>query len=142
MNIRGRLVPFPPVLPATLLLMVSVLLACLVVLSARLPPALGALVPALVALGVGWALLGRIAAAGRRESMSAAARAATAEARVSDLIRQGSQLRHDLRGILSPAMLTADRLTTNQDPLTRRAAEAMISTVERAEERLRRDQAV
>ena len=142
MNIRGRLVPFPPALPAILLLPVSVLVACLAAVPAHLSPALSALVPALVALGVGWVLLDRIAAVGRREAMSAAARVATAEARLSDLIRQGSQLRHDLRGILSPAMLTADRLTTSQDPLMRRAAEAMISTVERAEERLRRDQAV
>ncbi len=140
MNILGRSVPFPPVLLATLLLTVSVLAACLAVLPAHLPPTFGVVVPALVALGVGGALLGRMATAGRREASSTAARMAAAEARVAELIRQASQLRHDLRGILSPAMLTADRLTTSQDPLVRRAAEAMISTVERAEERLRREQ--
>jgi len=47
-----------------------------------------------------------------------------------------SQLRHDLRGILSPAMLTADRLTMSDDPLARRAGETMVTAVERAVERL------
>ncbi|NPD66453.1 hypothetical protein HN018_09945 [Lichenicola cladoniae] len=47
-------------------------------------------------------------------------------------------MRHDLRGILSPAMLTADRLALSQDPVSRRTGEAMISTIERADERLKR----
>ena len=43
------------------------------------------------------------------------------------------QLRHDLRGVLSPALLTADRLlASSDDPAARRAAETMIETVERA----------
>jgi pheromone shutdown protein TraB len=47
------------------------------------------------------------------------------------------QLRHDLRGILSPALMTADRLLmTTEDPIARRAAEAMVETIERAEKRL------
>lgn len=47
------------------------------------------------------------------------------------------KLRHDLRGILSPALMTADRLLmTTQDPVAKRAAEAMIETIERAEKRL------
>ncbi|MBE7210136.1 MAG: hypothetical protein INR65_03885 [Gluconacetobacter diazotrophicus] len=53
--------------------------------------------------------------------------------------RDASQLRHDLRGILSPAMLVADRLTANPDPAVRRAGETMVATVERAEQRLRRN---
>ncbi len=48
-----------------------------------------------------------------------------------------SALRHDLRGILSPALLTADRLLGSEDKATRRAAEIMVQTVERAELRLR-----
>ncbi len=48
-----------------------------------------------------------------------------------------ARLRHDLRGILSPALLTADRLlATTDDALVRRAAETMIETVERANARL------
>ncbi len=47
------------------------------------------------------------------------------------------RLRHDLRGILSPALMTADRLLmTTQDPVAKRAAETMVETIERAEKRL------
>ena len=47
------------------------------------------------------------------------------------------QLRHDLRGILSPALMTADRLLmSTEDPVARRAAETMVETIERAEKRL------
>ncbi len=42
------------------------------------------------------------------------------------------QLRHDLRGALSPALLTADRLLTNSDPAVKRAGEIMVHAVERA----------
>ena len=53
---------------------------------------------------------------------------------VDDTVRR---LRHDLRGILSPALMTADRLLmTTEDPIAKRAAEAMIETVEAAERRL------
>jgi hypothetical protein len=45
-------------------------------------------------------------------------------------------LRHDLRGVLSPAMLTADRLLTNADPSVRRTGEIMVRTIERATELL------
>ncbi len=46
-------------------------------------------------------------------------------------------LRHDLRGILSPALMTADRLLmTTEDPVAKRAAETMVDTIERAEKRL------
>jgi ABC-type branched-subunit amino acid transport system permease subunit len=48
-----------------------------------------------------------------------------------------SRLRHDLRGILSPALLTADRLlASTEDPTARRSAELVIATVERANARL------
>jgi hypothetical protein len=42
------------------------------------------------------------------------------------------QLRHDIRGALSPALLTADRLLTNSDPAVKRAGEIMVRAVERA----------
>lgn len=49
-------------------------------------------------------------------------------------------LRHDLRGILSPALLMSDRLLmATQDPLAKRTAEAMIEAIERSEKRLSRD---
>jgi len=47
-----------------------------------------------------------------------------------------SQLRHDLRGILSPALLVADGLTSHEDPKVRRAGEVIVRTVERAAARL------
>ena len=58
-------------------------------------------------------------------------------ARLAALEASTSSLRHDLRGILSPALLTADRLVGSDDRLVRRAAETMVRAVERAEERLR-----
>ncbi len=48
-----------------------------------------------------------------------------------------SVLRHDVRGMLSPALLTADRLSTNPDPAVAQAAEAVIRSIERAAERLK-----
>ena len=42
------------------------------------------------------------------------------------------RLRHDLRGALSPALLTADRLISHQDPKVRRAGEIMVKSVDRA----------
>ena len=63
-------------------------------------------------------------------------RAEHAEARVQAHERELSRLRHDLRGILSPALLLADRLSMSDDPIAKRTAEAMISTIERAEQAL------
>ena len=69
-------------------------------------------------------------------------RAEQAEQSSADQQRELSRLRHDLRGILSPALLLADRLSMSEDPMAKRTAEAMIRTVERAEEALaRKDQA-
>jgi hypothetical protein len=45
-------------------------------------------------------------------------------------------LRHDLRGILSPAMLIADRLQSHADPAVQRAGAVVMRTVERAAARL------
>ena len=50
--------------------------------------------------------------------------------------KQFSALRHDLRGILSPAMLIADRLQSHEDPAVQRAGEVVNRTVERAAARL------
>lgn len=48
-----------------------------------------------------------------------------------------SKLRHDLRGILSPALLMADRLAASDDPFARRTAETLIKTIERADAALK-----
>ena len=63
-------------------------------------------------------------------------RAERAEAEFQELERSWSRLRHDLRGILSPALLLADRLSMSSDPIAKRTAEAMIATIERAERAL------
>ncbi len=67
-------------------------------------------------------------------------RAEQAEAQLGEKLHEHeralSRLRHDLRGILSPALLLADRLLTSQDPLAKRTAETMILTIERAEKAL------
>ncbi len=133
--------PQSEVLVPPLLLAGAVLAACLGALLAGLPQAVRVLLPAGVALLVALALFRRAATAGQAGEARADDRASMAEAQLADLAKRAGQLRHDLRGILSPAMLTADRLAGSQDPVARRAGEAMISTVERAEERLRQEQA-
>ena len=45
---------------------------------------------------------------------------------------------HDLRGILTPALLTAERLQLNADPQVRRAGETLMQAVERATDLVRR----
>lgn len=64
------------------------------------------------------------------------AAAGSAQRQLSELRAQLSGLRHDVRGILSPALLVSDRLLTHDEPHVRRAGEVMVRTVERAAERL------
>jgi hypothetical protein len=45
-------------------------------------------------------------------------------------------LRHDLRGILSPALMVSDRLLTHDDPAVRKAGEVIAKTVQRMTDRL------
>jgi hypothetical protein len=45
--------------------------------------------------------------------------------------------RHDVRGALSPAMLTADRLSGNQDPAISKAGSLIMASLNRALEMLR-----
>lgn len=47
------------------------------------------------------------------------------------------QLRHDLRGILSPAVLCADQLTLSADEKTRTRATQILDALDRATERLK-----
>ena len=54
------------------------------------------------------------------------------EQRVRLLEDSSAHLRHDLRGVLSPALMMADRLLRNDDPAIRRAGEAVVRSVERA----------
>ena len=47
-----------------------------------------------------------------------------------------SSLRHDLRGMLSPALLVADRLLAHTDPIVVRAGETVVKAIKRADARL------
>ena len=63
-------------------------------------------------------------------------KAAVAEGKLAEMRSAASVLRHDLRGILSPALLSADRLANSQDAAVRKAADIVIRSVERASARL------
>jgi hypothetical protein len=54
------------------------------------------------------------------------------ESQVRLLEESSAVLRHDLRGVLSPALMMADRLLRNEDPAIRRAGLAVVRSVERA----------
>ena len=41
-------------------------------------------------------------------------------------------LRHDLRGVLSPALMMSDRLLNHADPSVQRAGQAVVKSIERA----------
>ncbi len=67
--------------------------------------------------------------------------AAAASVELADHKDQASRLRHDLRGILSPLLLVADRLAASEDPAARKASDVMLRTVDRATARLAERQA-
>ncbi|GBQ84679.1 hypothetical protein AA13595_1477 [Gluconacetobacter johannae DSM 13595] len=50
---------------------------------------------------------------------------------------QTARVLHDVRGLLSPAVLQADKLTTHPDPQVRDAAECILNAVEQAVQRLK-----
>lgn len=55
---------------------------------------------------------------------------------LAELRQQVTTLRHDVRGILSPALLVADGLLNHAEPKVKRAGEVIVRTVERASDRL------
>ena len=78
-------------------------------------------------------------AAYRRESARLRGQLAEASAacvQLAELRQQVAALRHDVRGILSPALLVADGLLGHAEPKVKRAGEVMVRTVQRASERL------
>ncbi len=100
---------------------------------------------AAMAAGIGFGWMARLlserappptAAVPSRPAAPPQAAPAEVVARLQVLEAKTSSLRHDLRGILSPALLTAERLLGNEDPAIRRAGEIMVKTVERASARL------
>jgi hypothetical protein len=54
-----------------------------------------------------------------------------AQSRVEELERLVSELRHDLRGAISPAALIADRLRQSNDPALQRSGKTIGIVVER-----------
>src|SRR4051812_28761080 len=71
-----------------------------------------------------------------RERAAWQARLAQAEAAARSAAAQRNdrtaQLWHDLRGALSPALLTTDRLSASDDPAVRKAAQIVIRSISRA----------
>ncbi len=57
-------------------------------------------------------------------------------ARLAALEASTSSLRHDVRGMLSPALLVCDRLLAHSDPKVVRAGETVVRAITRATERL------
>ena len=102
-------------------------LGSLLLSGAGVPFVLAVLVPAASAGGLMFLTVRRWQAALQND---AAVR--TLQAQVGELEAAASTLRHDLRGVLSPALMVADRLVNNPDPAVRRAGEAVVRSVERA----------
>ena len=97
---------------------------------------LGGVVMGVVAAGV---FFTRRVASVRRESAllrSQLSDAGAAQMKLAELRTHLSGLRHDIRGILSPALLVADKLIGHEEPGIRRAGEVMVRTVDRATTRL------
>lgn len=77
-------------------------------------------------------------AAGEPRAALAATAAAADDpaARLAALEAATAMLRHDIRGLLSPALLCGDRLSESGDPAVRRAGEIIVRTVDRVTDRL------
>lgn len=88
---------------------------------------------ALPALLIG-AVIGALAAhrACRAARIRLSRTAAAADARLAEREAQLRQLRHDLRGALSPALLSVDRLQASTDPAIVRTAAIVLRAIERA----------
>ncbi len=80
------------------------------------------------------AVAGRELAAMQRELRAALWR----NARLAALGTAVAKISHDLRGILSPALLTAERLQMSQEPSIKRAGDTLVRAVERATDLVRR----
>lgn len=99
----------------------------LILAGAGLPPVMAVLTPAAVAGGLMFA-----AASRWRAASNPASEVRALQSQVTDLETAASMLRHDLRGVLSPALMVADRLVNNPDPAVRRAGDAVVRSVDRA----------
>jgi len=57
-------------------------------------------------------------------------------ARSAGLMAEAVLLQHDLRGMLTPALLSADMLLTHADPVVARQAEIVIKAINRIVDRV------
>ncbi len=57
-------------------------------------------------------------------------------ARLAELEATTTTLRHDLRGMLAPALLVVDLLLAHSDPKVVKAGQIVLKAIKRAEERL------
>ena len=57
-------------------------------------------------------------------------------ARLAELEAAASMLRHDLRGMLAPALLVVDGLLAHSDPKVAKAGQTVLKAIRRVEERL------
>jgi hypothetical protein len=83
----------------------------------------------LLAMGFGTVMLHRVVIG---PHLVAAETAAAMQAASAVRLESHRRLRHDIRGALSPALLTADRLLTHADPAVQRAGDIVVRAVERA----------
>lgn len=102
-------------------------LGSLLLAGAGAPFALAVLAPAAAAGGLMFLVARRSHAASRND-----AAVQMLQTQVGELEAAASALRHDLRGVLSPALMMADRLVNNPDPAVRRAGDAVVRSVDRA----------
>lgn len=58
--------------------------------------------------------------------------AAALRTRLKSYRTHTAALRHDLRGVLSPALMMSDRLTNHADPAVQRAGTAVVRSIDRA----------
>ncbi|MCQ8240281.1 hypothetical protein [Rhizosaccharibacter radicis] len=118
----------------------AALVVGLVLLAASVSPALmlaGTVLAALLVGMLSWRTLARLVGGAAVPPPAAPGTASAAVAEESGILaREMSSLRHDLRGILSPPLLLADRISGHEDQTVRRAAESMIAAIEKAEQRL------
>ena len=105
--------------------------ACALLGLEQLTPAVWAVLGAGALLGIaaGTLMLHRVVIV---PYLQAAETAAVAQAASAVRLEAHRRLRHDIRGALSPALLTADRLLTHADPAVQRAGDIVVRAVERA----------
>lgn len=76
-------------------------------------------------------------AAAALTSQAARAEADATAAANAEHAKAIARLRHDVRGLLSPALLIADKLSRHADAQVRSDAEAVIAGIEKAAEKLK-----